>query len=184
VVRSALSSLRSARSHDFALLASRTRAPLMGGQHHPKRGPAQPQLSGLAARRPQSPSERRRAAASRRGECAATKDTKNTKRQGPLPPPPPSRPMPKISTVTVGSYRTHLRVWPLAWRRSRGRSTQLLTNLKKQSRTRTKDPKPTQVSGITAGVHECTRTHKGPQVEPDRPTKGIVQLPTTLPPRS
>jgi len=29
---SALSSLRSARSHDFALLASRTRAPLMGGR--------------------------------------------------------------------------------------------------------------------------------------------------------
>jgi hypothetical protein len=29
---SALCSLRSARSHDFALLASRTRAPLMGGQ--------------------------------------------------------------------------------------------------------------------------------------------------------
>ncbi len=43
-----------------------------------------------------------------------------------------------------------------------------------------KIPKPTQVSGITAGVQECTRTHKGPQVEPDRPTKGIVQLPTTL----
>jgi hypothetical protein len=36
----------------------------MGGQHHPKRGPAQPQLSGLAAHRPQSPYERRRAAAS------------------------------------------------------------------------------------------------------------------------
>jgi hypothetical protein len=96
---SALSSLRSARSHDFALLAPRTRAPLMGGQHHPKRGPAKPQLSGLAAHRPQSPYERRRAAASRSGSSAATKDTKNTKNRGPLPPPPPSRSMSKISTV-------------------------------------------------------------------------------------
>jgi hypothetical protein len=78
------------------------------------------------------------------------------------------------------------------------------SRISKHSRTRTKDPKPTQVSGITAGVHECSRTarprgracmsaavlcgpvsnsrtHKGPQVEPDRPTKGIVQLPTTVP---
>jgi hypothetical protein len=86
---SALSSLRSARSHDFALLAPRTRAPLMGGQHHPKRGPAQPQLSGLAAHRPQSPYERRRAAASRSGASAASKDTKNTKKRGPPPPLPP-----------------------------------------------------------------------------------------------
>jgi hypothetical protein len=43
--------------------------------------------------------------------------------------------------ITVGSHRTHLRVWPLAWR-SRGRSTQLLTltNLKTLSNTHRRSP--------------------------------------------
>ena len=86
---SALSSLRSARSHDFALLASRTRAPLMGGQHHPKECPAQPQPAGLAAHRPQSPYE---SGVSRHREVARAQRQKIQKTQrieDPYPPLPP-----------------------------------------------------------------------------------------------
>ena len=92
---SALSSLRSARSHDFALLASRTRAPLMGGQR-----PVQRSRNRLGSPRIDL---RARTRAACRGIAKwlerATKDTKNTKNRGPLPPPPPTRSMSKISTV-------------------------------------------------------------------------------------
>ena len=80
------------------LLASRTRAPLRGGQPHPKGDQAPPQLSGLASRRPWSlprgaPRHRTRARAKRQ------KTQKTQRNERPLPPPPPPRPMSIIFTV-------------------------------------------------------------------------------------
>ena len=98
---SALCSLRSARSHDFALLASRTRAPLMGGQHHPKECPAQPQPAGLAAHRPQSPYE---SGVSRHREVARAlrqKIQKTQRIEDPYPPLPPPAQCQKFRLYTV-----------------------------------------------------------------------------------
>jgi hypothetical protein len=102
---SALCSLRSARSHDFALLASRTRAPLMGGQHHPKECPAQPQPAGLAAHRPQSPYE---SGVSRHREVARAlrqKIQKTQRIEDPYPPLPPPAQCQKFRLYPVKRHR-------------------------------------------------------------------------------